>query len=192
MPNVDAPFGFRPVKHLSGAEFNQQVNQYTAITPATVLGVGDPVELTGTANADGIPEVQRASDDSLIVGVIVSVEPDREDQGRTRVETTDTVLLNVADSPDIIYEVQVNDNGIVLNDIGNIADIVFGDASATTGKSVCELDGSDIGTGDDLRILRKKRIEDNDIDTVAANGAFAIVEVVFTNHLYGSRSQTAV
>lgn len=192
MANVDAPFGFRPVKHISGAEYNGQTNQYSINTAVTVFGVGDPVILSGTADTNGIPGVLRAPDDGLIIGVIASFEPDRENQGRTTLNVGESSLVNVVDSPDVIYEIQVNDSGIVLNDIGNIADFVVGNANTSTGKSIYELDGSDIGTGDDLRILRKKQIEDNTIDTVAANGAFSIVEVVFTKHLLSTRSTTAV
>ena len=192
MANVDAAFGFRPVKHISGAEYNGQTNRYYVSSPGTVLGIGDPVVLAGSADTNGIPTVVRAADDGLILGVITSIEADRENHGRVTLGATDTGYVNVSDSPDIIYEVQVDDNGIVLNDFGNIADFVVANANTTTGKSTFELDGSDIGTGDDLRILRKKQIDDNTITTTASEGAYAIVEVVFTKHILSTRSATAV
>lgn len=190
--NTDAAFGFRAVKNIDGSPYNGRLDLYAVSSPGTVLGPGDPVALAGSANSDGIPTVVRAADDAIVVGVVAALAPDRENLDRVRYAATDSGLLYVTPAYDVIYEVQVDDNGIVLNDIGNIADYVVANANATTGRSAYELDGADIGTGDDLRILRKAQYPGNTIDTTAANGAYAIVEVVFIKTLLQSRYGTAI
>lgn len=172
MANVDNPFGFRPVKHLNGSEYNGQVNLYAIGASEAALFVGDLVYLNGTANTNGVPTVTRAPagvTDALL-GAIVSFPADRDNPGRTNhpASTAGTVL--VADATDIIYEAQATT--VAVTDISNIADITATAGSTTTGNSAMEVDGATYGTGAQVRVLRLKNVEDNAI------GDNAVVEVV--------------
>jgi len=181
MANVNAPFGFRPVKHLTGAPYNGKVNKYSVDTAAAIIGVGDWVKLEGSADSEGYPTVERAaSDDAVILGVVVAVESDRENLSKIRIAADEDGVVFVADAPDLVCEVQTDADGFAAVDTGLVATVTVGDASATTGKSTTVLDMD--GANGDFRVLNKKLITDN------AYGAYAVVEGVFVQHLLGSRS----
>lgn len=177
MANQDVPFGFRPVKHLSGAEFNEQVNLYSIGASEAALFVGDLVFLTSTSDANGVPGISRAPagvTDALL-GAIVAFPADRDNQGRTNHPASTAGTCYVADSPDIIYEAQVTT--IAATDMSNIADIVATAGSTTTGNSAMEINGATFGTGAQVRVLRLKSTSDT---TGGENelGANAVVECI--------------
>ena len=185
MANVNAPFGFRPVKHLTGAEYNGKVNRYYVDSAAAIVGVGDWVKHEGSADADGIPTVERAaSADAVILGVVCAIEADRENQSRVKIGATESGYVLVADAPDLVCEIQTDSDGFAAVDTGLVATVTVGDASATTGKSTTVLDMD--GANADFRVLRKKLVSDNEF------GAYAVVEGVFVQHLLGSRSTADV
>ena len=179
MANIDAPFGFRPVKHLNGSEFNQQVNEYSILVAnADKLYVGDLVALGGDANADGIPNVVKAdgteaTPTDALLGAIVAFPADRDDQGRTNFPATTAGTCLVADAPDIIYEAQATT--VAVGDFSNVADIIAPDGSDATGNAAGEVDGATYGTGGQVRVLRLKQIEENEV------GDFAVVECILLN-----------
>ena len=54
MANSDTPFGFRPVKHLSGAPWNGKANvYYIPATDNTAVFNGDAVKSAGAADGTG-------------------------------------------------------------------------------------------------------------------------------------------
>lgn len=120
MPNVSRIFGFRPVKHTSGAPYNGGGNLYAvAASDATALFVGDPVVLDGSANAGGIATVTKAAAAGPVLGVITGFIPQKLDPV-TGSMTTGAVTLDtpqyrpastamyvlVEDSDDVLYEVE--------------------------------------------------------------------------------------
>ena len=104
--------GFRPVKHLTGAPYNGQLNRYMiSASNSAVTNVGDLVVLSTDASlVDGdqgvYPAVSRAASGTAaaIVGVVVGFEPDYNNlnTGNFRAASTRRVAL-VADSPDLIF-----------------------------------------------------------------------------------------
>lgn len=104
--------GFRPVKHLTGAPYNGQLNRYMiSVSDTQVTNVGDLVVLSDNAAlVDGdqgvYPAVERAGSgtSAAIVGVVVGFEPDYSNlnTGNYRAASTRRVAL-VADSPDLIF-----------------------------------------------------------------------------------------
>jgi hypothetical protein len=53
MANIARPFGLRPVRYLNGTPWTGQARAfYVPSTYATALYIGDPVQLTGTSNAN--------------------------------------------------------------------------------------------------------------------------------------------
>lgn len=104
--------GFRPVKHLSGAPYNGQLNRYMiSASEAGAVNVGDLVTLSDSAAlVDGdqgvYPAVERAASGTAaaIVGAVVGFEPDYSNlnTGNFRAASTRRIAL-VADSPDLIF-----------------------------------------------------------------------------------------
>lgn len=105
--------GFRPVKHMTGAAWNGQVNRYMISASDTqVTNVGDFVQLSDndalvdTAGFGVFPAVERIGSGTAvpIVGVIVGFEVDYSNlnAGAVRTASTRRVAL-VADSPDLLF-----------------------------------------------------------------------------------------
>ena len=176
MANSDNPSGLKPVRHASGAPYNGATNMYhVASGNSSVIAVGDPVIITGAADADGIPTVAAATagGSNRITGVMVSLA---QNGGLTRdsgVATTASTnqYINVCDDPDVSFEVQ-NDGTMSAGQIGLNAAFVYS-AASTYGVSGVELDTSTLATTAalQLKVLRLVRRQGNAI------GEFAKVEV---------------
>ena len=78
MANVDAAYGFLPLRHLNGSPFNAAINRYycpSGRTSAHAVFPGDPVKLEANASSIGVPCVDLADATTDIpVGIVVSVE----------------------------------------------------------------------------------------------------------------------
>lgn len=185
MANVDRPFGLKPIRYLSGQPYTGAVRRYKK-EASTIIAPGDPVVLTGTAEATtGIPLVDRAAAGSgTITGVVVAIDPNRGDLSKTHLAAADDGYLLVADEPDLLFEIQEDSDAsnLAVTDVGEFADIVVVDADTTIGLSKVELDSSDAGTGDQVRIMELVQREDNAI------GANAKWVVMINEHTYKSVS----
>ena len=72
MANVNAPFGFKPVRYLNGAPWNGQARYYNVNSGnGGALAVGDPVCTSGAADTYGVMGVSIGIAGSPIRGVIV-------------------------------------------------------------------------------------------------------------------------
>jgi hypothetical protein len=84
--NINAPFGFSPVRTLTGENLGQPLMCFHPSGDATALYVGDVVKLTtGTAdtNAYGVPSVIAATAGDVPLGVVVAVDPILTSTGST-------------------------------------------------------------------------------------------------------------
>ena len=119
MANISKINGFKPVKHITGTPYNDQANIY-AVKSGEKFVAGDPVKLSAGASQGGVAEVTVATNDAAVLGVVVGVVPAKMDPvtgkmsaGSISLDTpvsvtggSTTAFVLVADSPDIIYEVQ--------------------------------------------------------------------------------------
>lgn len=118
MANANTPFGAKPSKHLTGAPYNGQANTYEIPAGETApVMVGDFVKLSDSASTDFYPAVERIAasgevTSGLIVGAVVGfLIPTTNgtsmalDTPVYRAASTKRFAL-VADSPDIIFEIQ--------------------------------------------------------------------------------------
>ena len=196
MANLDAPYGLRPLRFISGAPYNGAVTKYRK-EASVILGIGDPVVLTGSSSQagtngalkDGIPLVTRASAASgTITGVVMFVDHDAATIGKAHevlhMAAADTGDVYIADNPDLIFSIQEDSDGnsLVVDDVGEGVDIVVADADTNTSLSNVEIDSStsaaQIGNADQLRVMRLVEREDN---TLAANAEW---EVLINEHSY--------
>ena len=187
MANVDAPFGLRPVRYLSGAPYNGAANRY--YIPATdtdgAAFVGDPVRLTGSGDADGVAAVtSNVSTTNAIVGVIVAVEPVTQESTLYREDSTERYVW-VADDPNLVFEVQEDSVGgaLTVDSIGATCQLTgFGTGSTSTGRSFVEVDSSAVSavsdTDDDVRLIGIAQRPDN------AVGVNSVWYVRLNNHQY--------
>jgi len=198
MPNIDSPFGLRPIRHKSGAPYNGAARPYyIASTYATALFIGDPVlKVAGGSNASAIsvpgggtfgvgtlPSVEKAAegDGDLITGVIVGFSPLATNLEVKHNPASTERVAYVCDDPDIVFEIQA-DGAVPAASMGLNAVLIYTHTgSTTTGLSGAELDTtSDVPAADasnQLLILRAVNREDNDTTL-----AHAKVEVLINLH----------
>lgn len=160
MANIDAPSGFRPVRHLDGSPYNGATRMMLfAAADATACFVGDVVIVAGSAgtvgqtvngiDVEGIMTVTRATSGTVgqsIAGVVVGFLPD--------VATPDLMLKHRAASTlrlamvctdmSVVYEVQedADTTPLAAVDIGLNISFTTTAGSTTTGISAMELDSS--------------------------------------------------
>ena len=206
MANTSKINGFRPVKHVTGAPYNGQANIYgVASGDSTALFVGDVVKLAADGNAAGIQYVTAhaagtAGTGQPAVGVVVGIINTKLDPVEGRMSagsiSLDTPVYRpgsveqyvlVADSPDLIYEVEATAAGsaysFAVADVGQNANIFAGSGSTTTGNSAHSLNMSDKGTAATLpfKIVGVSKKIDNEV-----TGNYTKVLVQINNHQYKS------
>lgn len=170
MANVDAPFGFRPVKQLDGSPYSGQTFTCAILAAdGTATFIGDAVKLSGTADAEGNPSVvQAAATDAIIFGVVTSFDFDPTDlENKHRLASTLRVC-QVAPALDALFEVQA-DGSNAITDVGATFDVVVGAGSTSTGLSAMELDSTTSGTGNTLTVLGLMKREDNEFASANPN-----------------------
>jgi hypothetical protein len=190
MPNANTPYGLRPVRHRNGAPYNGAATRYAVpASDGTALYLGDPVILAGSADADGIATVTKATAGSgaYMLGPVVGVEPVTRDSTTYRA-ASELRYVYVADDPDLIFEVQEDAVGGALAavDVGLNADWIDGSGSTVTGLSGVQLDTSTKATTNtlQLRILGFSQKVDN---AIGANA-----KVLVAINLHSLRNQTGV
>ena len=206
MANTSKINGFRPVKHVTGAPYNGQANIYgVASSDSTALFVGDVVKLAADGNAAGIQYVTAhaagtAGTGQPALGVVVGVINTKLDPVDGRMSagsiSLDTPVYRpgsveqyvlVADSPDLIYEVEATAAGsaysFAVADVGQNANIFAGSGSTSTGNSAHSLNMSDKGTAATLpfKIVGVSKKIDNEV-----TGNYTKVLVQINNHQYKS------
>jgi hypothetical protein len=188
MANRDNPSGFKVARHANGGVARPN-RYYIASALASNIFRGDAVIPVNTNK-----RINVAATTNRLIGVfqgVAYVQPNGEfvdekfwPTGQT-LKTGTVAEALVWDDPNLLFEVQ-GDEDIVEADIGAMADIVAGTGSTSTGISAHELDSSNIGTGDTLRIEQFVDRPDNE------RGAnFARVLVRISKH-YLAGAATAI
>lgn len=145
MANANRPSGLSPVKHITGAPFNGQGNIYQiAAADTNAYAIGDPVISSGNGDANGVPGITIAAATGAIRGVILGLgisTGNAIDFGSglfnpnnlnstirpSGAQATDWYAL-VADSPDIIFEIQEGNDATppTAANIGNNTNLFAG------------------------------------------------------------------
>ena len=195
MANVNTPFGLVPYRDSAGRPFTGQGKlYYVAASDGTALYPGDPVILSGPADADGVPGVIRATaaGGAYITGAVIAVEPtmgagaNGRDSTLYRAASTERYVW-VADDPDTEFLIQEDAVGgaLAAADVGLNADLIAG-AASTYNQSGWQLDTSTKATTNtlQLRILGFAQRVGNEV------GANAKVRVKI--NLHSSRNLTGI
>ena len=177
MANVDAAFGLKPVRHLSGNGYSR-ANKYTIASGlAENIFTGDAVILI----ADGVLTPHTATEVNNI-GVFAGVSYTASDGSFVYSQywpsgtvATD-IIAYVYDDPYTVFKVQSAGTTAQTN-IGNCADLVAGAGSTLTGQSGFEMSGTMSNGTATCKILGVYESPDN------ALGANAIMEVLINEHL---------
>ena len=156
MANVDRVNGFSPVGTLGGGPYHGNTLKCYKAAGTTVtndLGAGDPVVLSGSGDADGVPSVTKATfaSGSPCFGVCTGAvnDPDHKDR-MSWIDGADTGYIMVDTSPDTIYEVQA-DAAMAVTLIGqNAIPIQTSALNRAAGTSGVELDAPPANGTDDM------------------------------------------
>ncbi len=177
MANVDAAFGFVPIRHLSGNGYSR-ANKYTITSGlAENIFTGDLVIIT----ADGVITPHSASEVNNI-GVFAGVSYTASDGSYVYSQywpsgtTATNIAAYVYDDPYTVFKVQSAGTPAQTN-IGNCAEVVAGAGSTTTGQSGFEINGTMAAGTASCKILGLYESPDN------AFGTNAIMEVLINEHL---------
>jgi len=164
MANVDAAFGFRAVRDLSGGPYNGPQTTYEiAASYGTAMYVGHPVLETGDCNAEGIPQVEIATTGSsnTATAVIEGFEPlptslDTKYFAASAASARKVYCVEITHNQ--VFEIQEDSEGGALTtaSVGLNANWSNAGGSTVTGLSTIELDSSSAATTNSLslRILR--------------------------------------
>lgn len=168
MANADTPYGLIPCNRNGGVYDGSVQIYYVPSTDGTAMAVGDAVKLAGSADADGIPTITRATAGDIPVGIVIGFVPQSgyEDLPNYRAASVARYVL-VADDPDVFFVIQEDSVGgaLAATSVGLNADMVFAAPSSVTGLSNVELDSSSADTTNtlDLQIVRLYNVADNAI-----------------------------
>jgi len=178
MPNVNAAFGFRPARYLSGAPYNGAHNVYSVpSSDSTALFVGDPVVLTGTSDAEGNPEITRATvgtsvTTDRILGFVVGFRPDPLYTTLHRAASTARKVL-VADDPMLLFEAQ-EDGNMGITGTGGTCQIIAAAGNTYTGNSGFQIDSSEAAQTATDQLLIVRAVESADNDPTSSNARWLV------------------
>lgn len=200
MANVNAPRGFTPVGMLSGANWNEQVRLYAIPTSDTTnsYAIGDPVMSAASADADGVPFVQKwggaTTTSALPLGIIVGIRvanPGVSLQGTAlSLETsyilagtrTSVVYVYVVDDPNVLFEAQFDSTAIAVTNLHQNAAVTISASVAhtqSTPLSTVVLTGPATTATLPIRVIGAIQKPDN------AVGAYVRVLCKWNFHEYG-------
>ncbi len=192
MANVSRPFGFKPVKHLSGAPYNGQANLYEiAAGDGTATFIGDMMMASDQAVTDRYPTAERlaasgevtAGNTYPLLGPVVGfvIDPTALNTPQYRVASTKRLCL-IADATDLIFEVQ--DGATVAFPIASIGlnTGVQCTAGSTTSGASNMTTGVTAATTTNTLPLRVVGIVDSPDNTPAA--AYQKLLVMINTHQY--------
>lgn len=180
MANANTPYGLRPYRHRNGAHYNGAATRYfVPASDATALFIGDPVIIAGSADANGVATVTRATaaGGNYLLGSVVAVDTDDgtgtgntlgRDSPTYRAASTARYVW-VADDPDLVFLIQSN-GSTAAADVGLNVDLVAGTGSTVTGLSAFQAADSTKATTAtlQLRILGFAQTVDNEVGNANA------------------------
>lgn len=158
MANADRPAGLVPTQYRNGSPWNGQARMYyIASDNGSAFAIGDPVDLSGSGDTNGVPGIVLAtagnnSGANMILGSVVGVLGNVYGSSAGNFNSPNTIVVPatktqayyvmVADDPNIVFTVQEDSVGGALTaaDIGINIDLT---SAANNGYiSQWELDSS--------------------------------------------------
>lgn len=140
MANANTPMGLRPVGTIGSAGYCGRVEKFFSSTSETAaIGIGDPVALAGSADADGVPTAIRMTAGGTAVGVVVGTIPDPSNLNTANYKPANTAKYLLVDTdPNTVYEVQETSAAattyIAAASVGLNATLSLGTVDTTTGN----------------------------------------------------------
>lgn len=182
MANTSAIAGLVPVGYLDGGAWTGKANMYCIpSTDGNAFAIGDPVTLAGSADANGVPTVTLATAGAgnLVLGAMIGMggtvygshsgDPTSLNTIVIPATKTKNYYILVADSPDIVYEIQEGTDGAALaaTSVGLNFDLKSGTNNGFVSGWVLDNDTGATGVTLQLKSLRLSQRRDNTFGTSA-------------------------
>jgi len=181
MANQDRPQGALPVKHINGSPYNQQTNTYVIMAADTnAYFVGDFVKSTANGDTKGVPAVIKAAAGNTLRGVIVAIEPNLTDLSIMTIPATKLrdYYVEVSDSPDVVYEMQVNNTvAFLVTDLNKNANFVVAVPGTVppNAYSATEVDAATIATTQAHPLKLMGVVQRADVDLTADTKVLVVI-----------------
>lgn len=163
MANGNAPQGGRPVKDISNRPYSGGVNTYYVTSAhAGNLFAGDPVIITGSADANGVPtvDIATAGATNRLTGFIVGFQPDANIVANGYLPLSTAGYVLVADDPNGCFELQATT--LAAADVGLNVNLAAGTGNRATGSGwYLDVSGAGAGVTLQMRILAVSPSADN-------------------------------
>jgi len=183
MANTPKPAGLAPVRYLNGATWNGQATAYYIPSADTnAYAIGDPVDLAGSADANGVASVVLAtagnnSGANMIVGAIVAIGTQYDVIGNifnpnsNIAPATKTVpyYVLVADDPNIIFQIEEGGSGSALTaaSVGLNCDLKSGTNNGYVSGWTLDNAQAAAGAGYQMKLLGLQQVQNNAFGTYA-------------------------
>ena len=166
MPNANAPFGLKPVRDGASRPYSDGTDAFALLAADnSVVYIGDPVVISGTADAVGVPSatLATAGAGNRITGVVAGFTPNPAIVAAGFRAAGNEVHALVEHDPDALYEIMAN-GSVAATDIGANANLIAGTGGNSYKRSGWMLDTASMTTTATLqvRIVGLARRPDND------------------------------
>ncbi len=195
MANPDARFGFRPVRHISGAPWNgATIRCYVSASYATALFIGDAVTPDTTIGdlptAGKCPTLKVAglADTNYILGVITSFEPNPDNLSQQYRPASQARYCNVCVDPTVVYQIRGDGAGIppkqtVMSNATGVTTHAGDTITGLSGMELAETASPAANSSYPLLVIGVADIEDNAFD--GTSDIHVIWEVLISTSLFG-------
>lgn len=167
MANANRPTGLSPVKHLNGANWNEQVNMYVVLsTNGSIFGLGSLVKSFAGGDANGVPAIALAAASDTVRGVIVGIIPLQatDPVGPIPATKTRNYYVLVCDDPSVVYEAQFdNSSAFATANLNNNCNFTVGAPSGISPYASTVLTGAAVTQALPLKLLGKVQRADVDL-----------------------------
>lgn len=184
MANTSRIAGLVPVQYLNGAAWNGQARTYFIPSSDTnAYAIGDPVDLGGTSDANGVPGIVAAtagnnSGANMLVGAIVGLGEQEDVIGTITTPNTITVPATktrayyalVADDPMLIFQMQeggTQTTALAATNAGQNVDLASGANNGYVSGWVLDIATTTTGSGYQMKLIGLVRTSNNAFGTYA-------------------------
>lgn len=181
MANTSRIAGLAPVQYLNGAPWNGQTRTYFVPSSDTnAYAIGDPVDLAGTADANGVPGVVLATAGSAgyMVGSVVAAGSQEQPIGN--IQNPDSIIvpatkvrayyLQVCDDPAVLFQMQeggTQTTPLAATNSGQNVDLKSGTNNGYVSGWTLDIATTTTGSGYQMKLMGLVRTSNN------AFGAYA-------------------
>jgi len=184
MANTSKIAGLIPVQYQNGAPWNGQTRTYyIPSSNTTAFAIGDPVDLGGSADANGVPSIVLAtagnnSAANMLVGAVVAVGTQESVVGNITnpnsiivpATKTQAYYVQVADDPNIVFQMQeggTQTTALAATNAGQNVDLASGANNGYVSGWVLDIATTTTGSGFQMKLWGLSRTQNNAFGTYA-------------------------